>query len=251
MSFFKRWFGGGESGRGRVPEEEPEDAGGGPEFPYELMRVPGAEAAQQALAWRKEWRGAFTPVILGKREDFAMLSEILSEVTESPQEIMRRAQALDLGAFFARRLAESAALEDVTDASDWKPRAEEEGEFHTLARPDGRIVPWVQVAKVPAAQPCDVPAYLKLGGWNACPLAEEHVAVWGHWQKEYGAEILCVTSDVIEATVARPPQEKEACYALAREQFGYCDDIVTQGVGSIDALASTLRDGRKWFFWWD
>ena len=44
---------------------------------------------------------------------------------------------------------------------------------------------------------------------------------------------------------------KKARYALAREQFAYCDDIVTQGVGSIDALADGLRGSKSWYFWWD
>ena len=135
------------------------------------------------------------------------------------------------------------------------------GVVHTLAaEPDFATVretlnrkmhPWVWVAKVPSAQSCDVPAWLKYGGWNACPTTEQHVAVWRYWQEKHGAEILCVTGDIIEATVSRPPLDKEACYALAREQFAYCDDIVTQGVGSIDALADGLRGSKSWYFWWD
>jgi hypothetical protein len=115
----------------------------------------------------------------------------------------------------------------------------------------GKVHQWVWIAKIPTAKPCEVPAYLKLGGWNECPASEEHVAVWRFWQAKYGAEILCVTSDVIEATVKNPPAEKEECYTLAKEQFGYCSDIVTQGVGTIDALAATLCNGKSWYFWWD
>jgi hypothetical protein len=107
------------------------------------------------------------------------------------------------------------------------------------------------VRKIPTGNRFEVPAYLKLGGWNECPASEEHVAVWRFWQAKYGAEILCVTADLIESTVANPPAEKDECYTLAREQFSYCNDIVTQGVGTIDALAATLYKGKSWYFWWD
>jgi hypothetical protein len=55
------------------------------------------------------------------------------------------------------------------------------------------------------------------------------------WQAKYGEEIVCVIAYVIEA----------------REQFSYCSDIVTQGAGTIDALAATLYNGKSWYFWWD
>ncbi len=31
----------------------------------------------------------------------------------------------------------------------------------------------------------------------------------------------------------------------------YCPDIVDQGVGTLDALATVLVSGSVWFFWWD
>ena len=55
MGFFDRLFG-GEDQPANVPPEPPR-------FPYELSRVTGAEAVAQALAWRQEWRGSFTPII--------------------------------------------------------------------------------------------------------------------------------------------------------------------------------------------
>jgi hypothetical protein len=36
-----------------------------PEIPYELIRIKGVEAVERCLSWREEWRGSFTPVILG------------------------------------------------------------------------------------------------------------------------------------------------------------------------------------------
>jgi hypothetical protein len=142
--------------------------------------------------------------------------------------------------------------ECVNKPSDWNTESGSGEEFSVIREALSRkIYPWVLVAKVPTAQPYEVPAYLKFGGWNDCPQAPIHVALWKKWQQEYDARILCLSGDVIEATVAHPPRDKEACYKLAREQFAYCADIVDQGVGSIDALAAVLYGGKSWYFWWD
>ncbi len=37
---------------------------------------------------------------------------------------------------------------------------------------------------------------------------------------------------------------------LAREQYLYCGDIVSQGVGSIAGLAAILEVSTHWYFWW-
>jgi hypothetical protein len=248
MGFFRRFFGSGEetASSNDLPDEMP------PEFPYELLRVRGAEAVSQSLAWRDEWRGTFTPVIMGPAKEFDLLTEILEEVKETPTEILQRAQGMAVQEWFDRQVEDDSVLADLSDSSAWNEASSQPGDFATVRDVLTRRVHLsVWIAKIPTAQPCEVPGYLKLGGWNACPVAEEHVAVWHYWQKKYGAEILCVTSDVIEATVAHPPTEKEECYVLAREQFSYCEDIVTQGVGTIDALAAGLRASKSWYFWWD
>ena len=247
MGFFNRLFGAGGGPAANNPEpDEPK-----PEFPYELLRVRGADAVEQCLAWRKEWRGNFTPIINGTAEDFRLLIEIWDEVKDSPQELVKRSQTVELQQWFEKRLG-GFPVDDLMDASAWNTKSGGRGDFLVVADILTRKVhPSVWVAKIPTGQPHEVPAYLKLGDWNACPAAQEHVAVWRYWQEKYGAEIFCVTGATIEATVARPPVEKEQCYALAREQFAYCDDIVTQGVESIDALAATLRSGKSWYFWWD
>jgi len=51
--------------------------------------------------------------------------------------------------------------------------------------------------------------------------------------------------------VDKPPHSQTEALALANEHFAYCEDIVTQGVGTIEGLAATLLEGKTWFFWWD
>jgi hypothetical protein len=115
----------------------------------------------------------------------------------------------------------------------------------------GQIKPRVFIAKISTTKGYEVPAYVSWGGWNECPMPEEHVAVLRHWNEIYGAEIISLTGDVLECTVSRPPTDKEAAFRLAHEQFLYCADIVHQGVGTLFALAAQLMNSRNWYFWWD
>ena len=83
------------------------------------------------------------------------------------------------------------------------------------------------------------------------PSASEHSALWRYWEQRYGAKVACIANDVIEFTVARPPQTRDEALALAKQQFIYCNDIVHQGVGSVEALAATILQANVWYFWWD
>jgi hypothetical protein len=224
---------------------------------YELSWVRGREAVEKAIALREEWRGSFTPVIIGTRGDFNHLTDIWKEEEfPTPQEYLESARRFDFEKWSSDHGFENEVdpefVESLRKPSAWNAFGGGEADFCVVREILSRkFHPWVLLAKIPTAQPYEVPAYLRLGGWNECPDAAAHVAHWQRWQNKYGAEILCVSGDVIEATVAHPPTEKEECYMLAQEQFYYCQDIVTQGVETIDALAATLRGGKSWYFWWD
>lgn len=96
-----------------------------------------------------------------------------------------------------------------------------------------------------------IPAYFKYGGWNECPEPEAHCAVWKYWEEKYGAKIVGVSNDVIEAYVDNPPQTEDEAMQLAMEQYLYCNDIVDQGVETVANLAATLFKQKVWYFWWD
>ena len=227
-----------------------------PECEYELIYVPGKDAVQRALQLREEWQNSFTPIIIGTQQDFTHLTDAWEEMDPSPQEYLESAAKLDLDKWFSDHKPENEQdpefLESIIKPSDWNTHSGGDETF-TVVREvlSSKIHPWVLIGKIPTPHPFEVPAYLYLGGWNECPDAPVHVALWKKWRDEYGAEILCASGAVIEATVARPPLDKDQCYKLAREQFIYCNDIVTQGVGTIDALASTLHAAKSWYFWWD
>ncbi len=97
----------------------------------------------------------------------------------------------------------------------------------------------------------EIPARLGFGGWNECPMPEAQCAIWRHWEKRYGAHIIGISRDVIEAVVEKPPETLEEAEALAWEQYLYCPDIVDQGTETIRALAEALWKSSSWYFWWD
>ena len=77
------------------------------------------------------------------------------------------------------------------------------------------------------------------------------LAAQRYWGEAYGAVIVAATADVIEMKAGRPPGTREGAVKLAREQFAYCTDIVTQGTETIENLAAGLLGGTAWYFWWD
>ena len=95
------------------------------------------------------------------------------------------------------------------------------------------------------------PTWFPMGGFNECPLPEEQVAIFKYWYEKYGAAPALVTHDVWELYVENPPNTQEEAESLAWEQYGFCSDIVWQGIGTVNGLAGTLIHSSVWYFWWD
>lgn len=109
----------------------------------------------------------------------------------------------------------------------------------------------IYIAKVPTDLPYEVLAYLPMGGYNDCPMPEEHLAIAKKWYEEYGAVPCAVSYDTVQYYLELPVTDEDALTELKREQFIYCYDIVTQGVGSLEYLKQSLDGSSIWFFWWD
>ena len=237
-------------------------SGEGEETIYYLS-TDGADAIE---LWRK-LRGlvaesGYWPVVVGGRED---LDEHLVALTrhqgKATGEIIESSLSID-GREWVRY-----AYEDVyEDEEDSIPR----GEWPSKFEPDNRFtipykskwlpseerilyepLPIVYIALVPTIVSWQVPAYLKVGSWNYCPEPEEHCAVLRYWADRYAAEIVGMSYDTFELQIGRPPENRESAIELAEEQYGYCPDVVDQGVETIEALAAALLNGHTWFFWWD
>ena len=77
------------------------------------------------------------------------------------------------------------------------------------------------------------------------------MALHRRWHERWGSEIACMSDDVIECTVARPPTNEVEALQLAEEHMIYCPDIVHQGTQTLEGLAAALLEGRTWYFWWE
>jgi len=220
-------------------------------FPFEVHQVPGSEA----LASLRELAtaGEGFPIILGDTDQFERVAETLEMNNgQSDEELIEAARAINTASWFAERQDSDPEYYEIEETRwpDGDPETPQSVTSHVDMR-TGQPLSEVHIAMIPAAEAWMVPCYLRIGGWNECPSAEEHAAIFRYWGEKYGARVVCITSDVIEMTVARPPTTTEDALALAKEQFLYCADIVHQGTESIEVLAATLLNAPVWFFWWD
>lgn len=243
MSFFGRLFGGKSSGDGQST------VGPKLELPFQHVLVPGKQAVS-------EYRGmltnnSVTPIIMGGPDDIDLLMENMELSEDSLEQILDKSADVTLPEWFDKRAAQDEEYYRFPDG-EWpkngSPSLELSVHLEVLSkRPKKQVI----IGMIPVAESWKVPAHLKLGGWNECPLPEEHVAIFKRWHEQYGAEIACVTGDVVECTVSRPPANQQDALTLAREQYVYCPDIVDQGVETIENLGATLLNANVWYFWWD
>jgi len=174
------------------------------------------------------------------------------------QMILRAGLDLDADAWLKKhRYPDPTAGDDI-----WEMMAEEAGVKISRSKPNakfrsvhevlsGKPLKEVTLALWPTTDGSEVPALMRYGGWNSCPMPHEQVALLRRWKFRYDAELVAIAGDVEELRVGKPPKTDAAALELAREQFSYCDDIVTQGTMTLERLAECLKNGTVWYFWWD
>jgi len=172
--------------------------------------------------------------------------------------ILKAGVELDAEAWLKKnRLPDPTAEDD-----EWADLAEEFGMESTSSKPNTAFasvvdsltrkpIAEVTIALWPTKEGWEVPALMRYGGWNACPLPHLHVALLRRWKNKYDAELVAIAGDIVELRVSNPPTSPEAALELAREHYSYCDDIVTQGTMTLERLAEVLINGSVWYFWWD
>lgn len=201
------------------------------------------------------------PVIVGDEAAVESLRESNEqEDAAGPSEVLRRAAAIDpvttLGEHRAQHLDDGSGEVPHEEWDEEDERITEEGaaEIGFSAGCDvlsGEPLPEVAIALLPTRESWEAAAWLGFGGWNECPPPEEHVALLRRWFERWGAEVVSMGRDVIEARVEEPPKSVSEARALAEEHYAYAPDIVDQGTGSIERLTASLVAGQVWFFWWD
>lgn len=208
-------------------------------------------------------------IVCGSQEEQEYLEEAMDYSEQTPQEIIEASLQINVEQWFRERMINAQEdygmeedfnedeFEDELDqedleAAEWTGEKMGEQSF-TLANDllTGKPLKDLIGVEINADASWQVPAYFRYGGWNECPEAEAQCAIWKYWEEKYGAKIVGVTHDVIEAYVENPPQTQEDAMQLAMEQYLYCADIVDQGVETVPNLAATLFKQQVWFFWWD
>lgn len=233
-------------------------------YEFELLEVNGNEAISKLLEFRKDFvNSGKYPFIIGNAEGFQLIEDDSFQIPTS-SEILEKAKSINLTQWFKKEKKDiteedfddefgeyiDAAQNSKESTSESDLTFEERllGHKHILSRVNYKKV-YLGIAEI--KEPWMLPAYVKYGGWNACPMPEIHCALMKHWQEKYKAEIITMTSDVIECKVDNPPTNEEDSKKLAWEQYLYCPDIVEQGTGTIERLSDTLIDSDYWYFWWD
>jgi Domain of unknown function (DUF4253) len=214
-----------------------------------------AIATLDSLGKKSGWHAVF----IGAKSDLPEFDADLAN-GQSPQDILSEANKIDAVALLKARRDEATESDEgevslVELLGEWP----EQSSASALPAPYAvfrdvltqNFHDRVYIALVPAEEAWQIPAYLQNGSWNEVPSPAEQVAVLKYWHETYGATLRTFSSDVMELEVARPPQGREAALILAEQQFGFCTDIVWQGVGAIRPLAAALDKANHWYFWWD
>jgi hypothetical protein len=218
------------------------------DFQCDIIKVSGndALATYQSL----KTKTGVIPVILGDNDDIVSMAEAMDYITASFSQLLQQAANIDPLEWFSKRQAQDPQYYDLLTGAwqDLSPATDISVHLDILT---GQPKADIYIALVPVEKSWMIPAFLKIGGWNECPTAAEHAAIFKYWDECYGITVAGITADVIELEVQRPPTTREQALQLAEQQFIYCPDIVYQGTETIAALASTLINGSVWFFWWD
>jgi hypothetical protein len=220
---------------------------------------------KDALALLEEHRAMFPetgeyPFLIGDDEELEMLEEMREDLERTAADYIRASRKIDAARWFANAAQEerdefAADGEEFDEAEligEWPADLDDrESNLYLPRNSNGKFRPKLIVGFAAIEEPWHLPAAMKYGSWNACPSPAEHCALHHYWQAKYGAQIVGMSHDVIECFVSNPPTTRKEAMKLAWEQYWYCGDIVSQGCGSISALAATLLNNKKWFFWWD
>lgn len=214
---------------------------------FRTVTVRGVNALQQLHARRRAFAqgSGVYPFLIGDDDDLAALLENLAPPADGGVALAAEARAIDAAAWLQARTGGKRPRWSAREATPTRS-------LQTLLDLRSQhLKPCVHLGLIALDEPWTLFTRLGFGGWNACPSPAEHGALHRHWSAPFGAEPAALTADTVECLVLRPPAEKAAALALAADQQAYCPDLVEQGVGSVAALAGTLRAAPVWSFWWD
>ncbi len=224
------------------------------ECPCQVFPADTDAASIVAAYWASRARGekeGFVPILLAP-DDILLESLTMNLDGKTPkeyrQEILK--EPVENGDFYfsplleaRKRLIAGMMEEDAETAPEELFEGEAIRTFYGICAP-------MLLAEIPVKNPWEVFAYLPFGGWNDCPDTPGLMSAAKTWYEAHGAIPAIMTHDILQFAVPAPVEKSQAL-SLAWEQYVWCPDIVDQGCGIVEALASTLCQSTVWFFWWD
>jgi Domain of unknown function (DUF4253) len=219
------------------------------------IKIKGTDAIRLLDEHRANYRATGQyPFLIGDANELGRVEESIEVNDEDPDTIIKISFGINTAEWIAQRKEQ--AIEDGLDPDSrlgmWPGEILDKGSIGLHKDVvTAKIKPEVHLGLVKIAEPWQLPAALKWGGWNDCPNPEIHCAFHRDWQERFGAEITGMSGDVVECAVKYPPNDQKTATILAWQQYWYCSDIIEQGVDSISNLAATLIHSPYWYFWWD
>jgi hypothetical protein len=208
-----------------------------PVFSFEFREVSGESAMAAFDAAKTEGKGV--PVIIGGGENYRQGIADSAQYRKSTKESLRLAATQPEPYTFKTQ----PRMPKTWEAAG--PYADDGHPFLVKEHPEG-FKSVVTLAYVPAETSADLPAHLRLGGWNAVPEADIMVALFRKWQRDYGAEIVAISLDAMDLRVSRKPATREEALVLAREHLKFCSTGAT-----VAEAAAELMETNWWHFYWD
>lgn len=228
-------------------------------MPFEIMS--GAEAPARLEAALSAKDGRSSPLLLNDDDLTGVHAAIASQRRQSPTAIIEAAQSFDVAGFFAKQRADYEAPGGLLNGEEakvivgeWQNEGyEAEGlKAHLGGGWTGRK-PAAQVAllKVPTPRSEEIPAYLNYGGFDDCPPPHAVVAIARDWRERFGAELVAISTHVLQFRVARRPATRDEALALAMEHFLFCSNIVEPADWTLNQVAEGLLTETHWLFVFD
>jgi hypothetical protein len=142
---------------------------------FDVRIVSGAKAWTTLQELRKQ--PGVVPVVFGDRNDYDNVTTVMGMGDASFEDYVRSGASLDIDQWVASRVEEEPDYYSTDGAELAAGNAQQPG-LLTVAYDvlSGQPKAEVFIGLVPVQEPWQVPAYLKIGGWNECPGADIHVA---------------------------------------------------------------------------
>jgi hypothetical protein len=228
-----------------------------PPFPFPVHVAPADQA--MAVYDAIKGKGEGLPLFLGGADDVANLAHMADLAAKEPAIV---ADTLAMAAAFrfpkeCWNFADGTIPEVHDDIAElraspgtWPDRVEAQTALPALIDlKTGQPRTDIRIAIIPTHENAAIPAHLNFGGWNACPYPHVLVAALRKWNKDWGAELVAMTSDTMEVRFPRKPATRAAALDLYLEMVALHSDTLMDGDPA--QFAAEAMVSEYWQFWWD